>query len=464
MGMNDAFSGRYRRMRGGGYRQFVDEATRRQEQRKRTRPLRDSEKFVRLVELFVRGPRNSLARYVAKAGRKIVVDTDNLVERRRVPMPIGRAIYDDIGTYYGRSFMSKIIPFAMQVESLLESVMQNAADSNRFGFTLVPQDWEIMMSQVANLDGNPPILTYSSNEYNKDGLHQINPASVNDVPARVVTLALGAVDRLTAHGPALSGQAVGRADSQVAYQEIAEQGATSLLPKAESISHAHVTVFRRVLYNVRKRALAEPRAFERGLPLTRIDNSIAGIVIDPETGRVRITVDSLPDPYGVELEIASKDPQQKEKRKTEALGAYNAGMMTIDELRILNAKEGWNMPLGNAGTWENYVRAVLINLVMFGDGQKVGTLPGADPDSGNIGIFFDADFDRAHIHLLAVEDFTAGHEFHLASDEVVEAFKRRKRELSARVNNELPQGLEGPDQAAAAAAQQGAAGLRVVNG
>lgn len=456
LGMNDAFSGSGSRMGGGGFHQFIDTTQPDRQPSKRRgkdKPLMDTEKFVRLVEMHILGPQNSLVRYIAKAGRVILKDSGNLDSRKRVPYPIGRAIYDDIGTFYGRSFMSKIIPFAMALEDLLQSVMQGAADTDRFGLTLVPLDWNLDFEAFNNVDGNPTICAYSSDETNKDGLHQIHPASSTDVPARVTALAMGAIDRITGHGPTLSGQAPGRADSGEAFRELNESASTGLLPKAAFLEAAYVTVFRRVLYNARARVLKAPDDFQKGLPLTKIDNSIAGIIIDPETGLVQINQNRMPDPYGVKLSIGSKDPDSKERQRSEAISAYNSGLISQDELVIMNYKEDWGLPLGKIHIWENYLRAVLINLAMFGDGETPGVLPGADPKSDNRGSFFDSDFDLAHIHMIAIEDFTTGHEFHLASDDVVNAFRQRKRALKPFVTGgEFPAGLETAEQAAAQAA------------
>lgn len=421
------------------------------------KPLRDNEKFVRLREFFIVGPRNTLIRYIARAGRVIIIDTDHLSKSRRVPMPIGIARYDDIGRFYGRSFMSKIIPLAIELEGLLERSIQNMADLDRFGFTFIPASWGIMLDDLKNTQ-EPRFAVYERDETISAGderLFNVQPANASDLPGRTMQLGVSLMDRVVNQGPLFSGVAPGRSDSGEAFRELQETGSTHLLPLAERIQAAKVTVFRSMLYNA-GRALADAQsgAASKGLELTRVDNSIAGVMIDPVSGRILLQADQLPDPYSAELGILSKDPVAKDRRRSEALGMLEGGILRPLDFIIMNYKEGWDYPVGRRDVWENYVKAVLYNLILFGDGQTPGKLPSAS-EQNPLGVFFNTAFDKAEIHRLAIEDFVAGPEFAMASQQVQNAFFQRITELTLRTEGRLPESAPTLEQAAIQAVQRG---------
>ncbi len=132
-----------------------------------------------------------------------------------------------------------------------------------------------------------------------------------------------------------------------------------------------------------------------------------------------------------------------------------AGLLTPLEFIIMNYRENWDFPIGNRSVWENYVKAVLMNLILFNDGQTPGILPGAREGAPN-GVFYSESSDKPEVHLLAMEDFMAGPEFALASDAVLDAFFERQQNAKMRVSPMLPQGAPTQLQAAMmGAGQQG---------
>lgn len=416
--------------------------------RRKLTPGRTTEKFVRLREVYVLGPQGSTtARYVARAGRAIILDLPYLTENVTVPFPIGVGRYQSIGHFYGRSFAGKIIPFALELEGLLERLITNMADFDRFGFTMIPFDRGIDFESFKATE-EPRIIGYEPDiTVNTSGVEQITPVTASDIPGRVFQLGLSILDRMTSQGPLLSGDAPGRADSGEAFSILAETGSTHLVPTAKSIKSAYATMFRFQLHEVRQR-FQEGISDDKGLPLTRIENSIAGVTIDAKTGRIQLRQDQLPDPFSVNLSIRSEDPLSGERRRQEALLMYKEGLLSVLEFIILNYKEGWDYPIGNRAVWENYVKAVLVNLIMFNDGESVGELPGASKAAGILGVMFHEAADKPEVHLLAIEDFIAGPEFSLASPAVQDAFLRRIVEIRARMGNVLPPQMPPIEQAA----------------
>ena len=416
--------------------------------RRKLTPSRTTEKFVRLREVYVLGPQNNtVARYVARAGRAVVLDLPYLADDITVPFPIGIGRYQSIGHFYGRSFAGKIIPFSLELENLLERLITNMADFDRFGFTMIPFDRGIDFESFKATE-EPRIIGYEPDiTVNTSGVEQITPVTASDIPGRVFQLGLSSLDRITAQGPLFSGIAPGRADSGEAFSVLAETGATHLIPTAKSIKSSYATMFRFQLHEIRQR-FREGLADDKGLPLTRIENSIAGVTIDSATGRIQLEAEQLPDPFSVNLSIRSDDPISGERRRQEALLMYKEGILSPLEFIILNYKEGWDYPIGNRAVWENYVKAVLVNLIMFNDGETPGELPSAAPAAGILGVTFHEAADKPEVHLLAIEDFIAGPEFSLASPAVQNAFLTRIVEVRARMGNVLPSQMPPIEQAA----------------
>lgn len=416
-----------------------------------------TERFVKLRELFVAGPDDTLARYIAKAGRSVIKDVSHMDRQERVPFPIGIGRYQDTNHFYGRSLASKIIPISLELEHLLERLIQNMADLDRFGFIMVPNSLGIDLEDFKATDG-PRVITYEAELAATAGqkVDAIQPINTSDVPGKVMQFGVGLIDRIAAQGPMFGGVAPGRADSGEAFSVLAETGSTHLLPVALSIEAAYASMYRSALYTVRER-LMQTGGIQGGLEITRVENSIAGVTIDPVTGRMRLEASMMPDPASIEVGIRSRDPVSGQRRRQEAPAMLQSGLLTPLEFMVMNYREGWDFPIGNRSVWENYVKAVMFNLILFNDGIKPGVLPGAREGAPH-GIFFNESCDKPEVHLLAMEDFMAGPEFALASDAVLDAFYERQTTMKQRVQSPLPAGAPTLMQAAAmGAAGQGQA-------
>ncbi len=439
--------------------------------RRKITPAARTEQFVRLREVLVLGPGGyTVDRYIARAGRAIVLDTLDTWRDKMVPIPIGIGYYQDTGHAYGRSFAGKIVPFALEMEGLLERLFANAADFDRFGFTLVPLDRGIDFEGFAASE-EPRILGYQEDvtKPGTSGVEQFLPTTATDIPGRLFqNLGLPTLDRITAQGPLYSGQTSGREDSAVAINSLEAGGSTHLIPTAKSIAAAFTARRRFQLHEIRQR-FTDPDQLTEGIPLSRIENTIAGVKIDPQTGRVMLTPDDLPDPWGIHLGIQSEDPLARDRRRQEGLfmlgSETSPGLLSPLEFYILNYKEGWDYPVDNKVVYEQYVKAVLYNLILFNDGETPGELPYARPALKELGVYFLEMIDKPEIHELAIEDFVSGPEVALATIPVQTAFINRLKDVKIRMGRELPEGMPTLEQAAADSAarkqatqQQGAQG------
>ena len=409
------------------------------------KPEKYTEEFVRLREIFTLHPDgDKIARYMARAGKWIARDVNYLDTGKDVPFPVGIARYQNTGKFYGASFASKIIPFALELEHLLERLIQNMADMDRFGFLMVPHTLGINFEDFKATE-TPRVVGYEPDLSMPNlGVDNIGPANTSDMPGRVLQFGVSLMDRIVAQGPMYSGAATGRAESGRAFEALAETGATHLLPTAMEIEACYATLYRNQLHNVAVSARQQGDSMGGGLELTKVENSIAGVAIDPQTGKMMLEALQVPGPWSVDLGIQSRDPLSKERERQESLLMLEAGALAPLDFIILNYKNGWGYPIGNQGVWENYVRAVLINLILFNDGEKPGELP--------FNSFFNPRFDKAEVHMLAIEDFVASSVFGLASEEVQNAFYVRMNQIAEEsAVGGYPEGLQSPEQLAAMA-------------
>lgn len=426
---------------GGSYTSLFDDALAHFQRKQMDVEKRGhAERFVNLQEFWVPGPRGTLAQHIVKAGRAILFNSEDKYRTERVPFPIGIARYIHTGSSYGRSFAGKVIPFAARMERLMDSAVTNVQDMDRFGYLMVPHNLGVTREDF-EAAGNPRIIFYEPLYDDSKPVFPVQPVSASDVPGRMADFMSTQLDLLTSQSPLLMGSAPGRAESGVAFQTLAETGSTHLMMTAKSIKTCFATVYRSLLWETRQ-ALARSQG-PQTLDLVRIENRMAGIRIDRESGQVQLGPQDLPDPWTLNITIESEEPTRRERERQEAYIAYQDGLLVPLDFYILNYKNGWGYPVGQESVWENYVKAVLLNLIFFNDGETPGNIDG----------MVNFIIDKPEVHLLAMEDFMAGSWFTLASPEVQTAFIQRYQDMQGQAGR-MPNGQMPLDQAAMQAQMQ----------
>lgn len=405
------------------------------------------ERFVMLNEVWTRGPRNTVLEYSAIAGEWELRHDD--FSSKPLPHPLGIARYTDTGHFYGADFPRKVIPLAQRLERMLRKLADNVEDMDRFGFLFVPNDIGVTQEDLKNTT-TPRFVFYEHDiTTDRDPVFQVSPVNSSDVPGRVAQFFSETLDRSTSQGPLYQGSAPGRVDSGTGIAALDELGSTHLIPTAKSIEACKTTVYRSMLQQA-KMLISEGAANGEQIDLVRIDNSMAGIRIDPASGTLKLEGLKLPSVWAVDLGIKSSDPNSREQERLEAIQMLDAGRVNLLNFTIENYRKGWNFDLGPSGraTWENYVKAVLMNLVLFNDGKEPGTLTRDGSEEGGVLESNDM-FDKAEVHLLALEEFTATAAFGLASDAVRNEFFKRMQDLQARMGEAgLPPGAPNREEAA----------------
>jgi hypothetical protein len=170
--------------------------------------------------------------------------------------------------------------------------------------------------------------------------------------------------------------------------------------------------------------------------ITMLDDSIAGVQIN-ERGQLQISGSAIPYPTELKVTIRSEKPISETQRKIELADMLKIGVIDPLQFRLIAYREGLDLPVGNRAEWENWRKATLYNLIMFGDGRTPG---GQD-------LRVSEEADLPNIQLMCLQQFMAKPEFALASTEVRKRFIQRKQFLQDMLGN-LPQGMGNPEDEA----------------
>jgi len=406
-----------------------------------SKPGDDSSTHVRLVEVFVRGPEDTLSRYIAKVGEIVLKDESygdaawkakNPDVPLPPPFPIGTCGYYHNGTFYSRSFLAPLISLNKEIEELLKSLFKNVAEMDNMGALLIPTSMNINERKM-KVTSKPKIIRYTRDAYSPDEPPgHIAPVNSGPLPGQIAQMALGLLDRQAAQSPMLSGQSPSR-PSGPALSMLWQASHVPLDTVARSMSSAFVRVYRAILYEAKRRFSAIDT-----LEISNIDENLAGIVIDTETKKVKLGQNSLPWPHEVKISVRSIEPKDKEQELAKLLGLRQANIQ-ISDARIAYCVAKGELPMP-AGVFDreinSYEKALLSCLLLFSDGESPGE-----------GLPFDRDSDSADMWIFTMDAFMSNAVFSLASDTVRQTFVNEKEKVMVAAQMKIPENAPGLEQA-----------------
>lgn len=362
---------------------------------------------VKFVEVWMQDSMGYLARYEILAGGKLLHSMDYAETGVRIYMPI-QIIQDiDVGGFWGRSFVSLLMPMNMELEYTIGRTFQNIQDTDSLGILCEPTTLGMPTEIFRSSDGIKRVRFEP--DYSVPDLKPFTLAPVNmgTLPTEVVKMGAALGDKI-ANQPAelMSGGAPGRVDSQAGLGFLYEVSNTPLTPTAASVSMGVSNCYRAML-NILQ--VQWPK--DKMVQVTLLDDSLAGITLDPSAGTMSLTDNDIPHPDEITISIKAMLPKSKEQEKMELLDALKTGTIDMFEFHIMVRKKGLELPVGNEGEWQNYRRSMMENLMLFGDGQKPAE------------VILDL-LDIHDVHLRILQAFMARPEFYQASAEVREAFKQ----------------------------------------
>jgi hypothetical protein len=399
-------------------------------------PKKKSEKdtymeVTQLTEVWLETSDGYLSEYLGFAG------TDRFTQLFRIPhdggkhpMPIRIVRDTTVGGFWGRAYVDQLIPLNNEIEYALSSLFQGIADFDLYGLQLWPSTLGVPPDAIRGADGLKRV-TYEP-DYTCPDMKPENvmPAKMTQPQVQAIKLAIEMVDRL-ANQPAdlMRGDAPGRVDSSAGLGLLYETSSIPLSPTAKNIAEGLSGVYRSML-----RVLKDLWTDRQVVSISNLDDSLAGIIVDSESGTMSLSQNAIPYPDEVKTSVKSEMPISKEQQKAELKESLEKQRITLNEFNFEVRKRGLDIPVGGEIEWQNYRRAMLENITLFGDGQTPGQV-------------FVSERDMHEIHLEVLQAFMARPEFFLAPTKIQDLFTAHYEEH--RINlGILPEGMIPPDEAA----------------
>ena len=363
--------------------------------------------ITQLVEVWTETSDGYIAEYRVYAGISKLAELyrhDHSADKYFMPVRIIRGI--SVGSFWGNSYVDQLIPMNHEIEIALSGIFQAASDYDTYGFQLWPTTLGDPQMAERGQDGIKRIRyepDYTCPDLKPEN---IMPAKMTNAQIQAVTVAAQMMDKI-ANQPSelMSGDAPGRTDSASALGLLYETSGIPLSPTAKNIAEGLSGVYRAML-----RILKDNWSDSKVVNISNLDDSLAGIVLDAESGTLSLSQNAIPFPDEVSITIASEKPVSEAQQKAELKEALKEGRITLDEFNFEIRKRGLDLPVGQEARWQNYRRAMMENIILFGDGKT----PGKVIVSPN---------DVHDVHLSVLLAFVARPEFFASSVQVREAFQ-----------------------------------------
>jgi len=320
--------------------------------------------ITQLIEVWTETSDGYLAEYCIYAGLSKIKELyryDHSQSKYHVPVRIIRDV--TVGSFWGRSYVDQLIPLNNELELALSSVFQSVSDFDIYGLQMWPTTLGTPPLAQRGQDGVKRI-TYEP-DYTSPDLKPFNvePAKMSAPQVQAVTLAASLMDKI-ANQPSemMAGGAPGRVDSAQGLGFLYETSGIPLSPTAKNIAEGVSGVYRAML-----RILKDTWTDQKVVSISSLDDSLAGIVLDAESGTLSLSQNAIPYPDEISITIASEVPVSKEQQKAELKEALKEARITLDEFNFEVRKRGLDIPVGGELEWQNYRRAMLENILLFGD-------------------------------------------------------------------------------------------------
>lgn len=364
--------------------------------------------ITQLVEVWTETSGGHLAEYRIYAGLSNLVELarfNHTAHKYSMPIKIIRDV--TVGSFWGNSYVDQLIPLNHELEMALSSIFQAVNDFDAYGFQLWPTTLGEPAMAERGQDGIKRIRyepDYTCPEIRPDN---VMPAKMTAPQIQAITMASNLMDKI-ANQPRemMSGGAPGRVDSSAGLGFLYEVSGVPLSPTAKNIAEGVSGVYRALL-----RILKDSWTDQKVVNISNLDDSLAGIVLDTESGTLSLSQNAIPYPDEVTITIASEVPESPEQQKQELKEAYKDARLTLDEFSFEVRKRGLNIPVGQEARWQSYRRSMLENILLFGDGKTPGEVI-VGPN------------DVHDVHLATLLAFVARPEYYASSAKVRNAFQK----------------------------------------
>jgi hypothetical protein len=396
------------------------------------RAVKDGRYYVPLEEIYIYDDSMQfVSRFIIKIGDYILHDEDFEAAGLRVLCPLHVARHTDIGKFFARGFIAPLMPINDQMEKMLQSLFKNVQELDMFGTLFVPGASGIDTKKWRT-GPRPRVEKFEPDPINPNlQPFQLQPVTSGKLPADIYQISSGIMDKLASQGPFMQGQTSGRVDSAAGLGFLFNTGNIPLGLPANGLADAYVGVYSRML-QVAKDRLGPGETVQ----IAVVDDAIAGVIIDPGTGNLRLADNPIPEPWEVNIDVRDRTPRDRDIRKQELLQLYTAQLVDDTRFWITAFQENLDFPGAPKEVWETWRKATWQIVMLFRDGKTPGEVTLGEHTQ------------NADIQLIAVQTFMSKIEFSLASPEVRQAFESWKMDLEVLAGKSFPAGLPSPEMIA----------------
>jgi hypothetical protein len=389
----------------------------------------DSMQVVRVRELWLKGPRDTVTRYVVTSGEYVIHDED--LEGREVYCPIGFARFMENGSFHGAGVFDLLFPLCREAERLQKSLFNNIRDIDKYGVLVLPHGSFNANTMLRDVGQGLRVFPWEPDPIS-EGFRPFNitPYNSGDVPGRVSAFAVQQIDRLNPIRDLIAEK--GRVDSATGLQFLDEQVNRAMNTPTAGVQQAWGDCYRSVLAGTVREVVFSPKTFT----VDQLTLDLAGVVVDPETMAVSFEQNPLPSLSQLSFKIKDINPRSKVARKQEALQLQQQFQIDPDTFMLFALKEGLDFAMWTDEHQSAYESVVRNCLLLYGDGKAPGQLVLTPQTS------------KPEMQIRVLNSFMASPTMAVASAEVQNAFIEYHKTMLGFMGLVLPNALPNPDDVA----------------
>lgn len=392
-------------------------------------PKYDAIEVAKVRELWLKGPRDTVTRYVVTSGEYVIHDED--LEGREVYCPIGFARFMENGTFHGAGVFDLLFPLCREAEKLQKQLFKNIHDIDRYGVLVLPHGSFNANTMLRDVGKGLRVFPWEPDPIS-EGFRPFNitPFNSGDVPGKVSAFAVQQIDRLNPIRDLIAEK--GRVDSATGLQFLDEQVNRAMNTPTAGVQAAWGDCYRAVLAGTVREVVFSPKTFT----VDQLTLDLAGVVVDPETMAVSFEQNPLPSLGQLSFKIKDINPRSKVARKQEALQLQQQFQIDADTFMLFALKEGLDFAMWTDEHQSAYESVVRNCLLLYGDGKTPGQ------------VVLTPQTTKPEMQIRVLNSFMAGPTMAVASAEVQNAFIEYHKTLMGFMGLVLPNALPNPDDMA----------------
>lgn len=324
---------------------------------------------VQVRELWLFGPRNTVARYVVTSGEHVFQDAD--LSSLEVYCPLSFDRFYNNGTFHGCGLFHLLYPGHRIFERMTESLYKNTIDSDRYGFVVMPTGSFNQNTALRDVGRGLRVLSYEPDVV-ADGFKPfaVQPWNAGDIPGKTAAFARELLGSINPERD-LSKEK-GRVDSMLGLSFLDEELTRPLNQPMQSMQRVFGGAYRAICAGAIQKLAQQPRT----LPINQLTLDLAGVVIDPDNRTVSFSAENIPSVSHLRFSVQQGHPRSETVRKSEAINMAKMkaefGQADWESFILLALEEGLDFAVWTRDYSGAYETVVTDLLMLYGDGETPG--------------------------------------------------------------------------------------------